>query len=50
MGSLSSKTLIVFEELNSELIFDVNLFVDEQPNKIKIRIRKVLLRFGIKNE
>jgi hypothetical protein len=40
---LSSKTLIVFDELNLELLSELNLFVEEHPKKIsKNKSRKKL--------
>ncbi|MCK7524773.1 MAG: hypothetical protein MZV64_47785 [Ignavibacteriales bacterium] len=40
---LSNKTLIVFDELNSELLSELNLFVEEHPKKIsKNKSRKNL--------
>ena len=40
---LSNKTLMVFEELNSELLSELNLFVEEHPKKIsKNKSRKNL--------
>ena len=48
--ALFNNTRIECEELKSELLFEVNLLVEEQLKKTNIRNRKIIFRIGIFRE